>query len=201
MPSYIVCRGQQSRAQPGVCRKGIVMEHIGIRRHRICVFISLALICAGCKTMQETLSLKRPTARLTGLKFEDVKLDSATLLFDVEIDNHYPVALPLTNFDYTLSSRGEKFLLGSVNSQAIVPAESKKTIALPAKINYVQMLKALRGIKPGSRIPYKADLDLSVDTPALGSLKLPLRKEGELVLPNVSDIDVKDIWELIRSDK
>ena len=150
--------------------------------------------------MQETLNLRKPTARLTGLKFEDVKLDSATLLFDVEIDNHYPVPLPLTDFDYTLSSGAAEFLSGSANSQTTVPSKSKRTVALPAKINYVQMLKALSGVKPGSKIPYKADLDLSVDTPALGTLKLPLRKEGEVVLPSISDIDVKDVWELIRSD-
>jgi len=163
---------------------------------------ALALIMScftGCESMQKTLSLNKPTGRLTGLKFEDVKLDSATLLFDVEIDNHYPVALPLTNFDYSLSSGTEKFLSGSAKSQTTVPAKSSKTISLPAKINYLEMLKALKGIRPGSKIPYNAELGLSVDTPALGLIRLPLKKEGELVLPTISETGIKDIWDTIKT--
>ena len=80
----------------------------------------------GCETIQEGLNLRKPTARLTGLKFEEVKLDSAILVFDVEIDNHYPVALPLTNFDYTLSSNAEQFLSGSAKSQTAVAKKAAK---------------------------------------------------------------------------
>ena len=97
---------------------------------------------AGCETMHEVLNLKKPTAQLVGLKFEEVKLDYTTLVFDVEIDNHYPVNLPLTNFDYSLSTGAEKFLTGDANSQTTVPKKSKKTVSLPAKINYIEMLKA-----------------------------------------------------------
>jgi len=153
---------------------------------------------AGCETMQEALNLKKPSARLTGLKFEDVKLDAAILLFDVEVDNPYPIALPLMNLDYGLSSGAQPFLTGRTALQTIVPARSKKTVSLPASINYMDIFRALRGIRPGSRIPYKADLGLSVDTPALGLIRLPLKKEGELVLPTVSDTNIKDIWDIIK---
>lgn len=158
----------------------------------------LFVLFTGCETMQETLKLRKPAARLTGLKFEDVKLDSAMLLFDVEVDNPYPVALPLTNLDYALSTGAEKFLSGSADSQTTVPAKSKEMVSLPAKINYIEMLKALKGARPGSKIPYKADLGLSVDTPALGLIRLPLKKEGELVLPSVSGTEIKDIWNIIK---
>lgn len=152
---------------------------------------------AGCDTIN-SLGLVKPTARMTDLKFEDVKLDSATLLFDVEVNNPYSVALLLMNLDYGLSSGAESFLNGSAQLQTTVPAKSKKTVSLPAKINYLDMLRALKGIKPGSKIPYKADLGLSVDAPALGLIRLPLKKEGEVILPTVSDINIKDIWDVIK---
>ena len=156
------------------------MEDIKVKGYWIFVFVSLLLVFAGCGTMQETLNLKKPTARLMGLKFEDVKLDSAKLLFDVEIDNRYPVALPLTNL------------------QTTVPAKSKKIVALPAEVNYMEILKALKGVRPGAKIPYSAQLGLSVDTPALGVIRLPLKKEGELVLPTVSGTGIDDIWNIIK---
>jgi LEA14-like dessication related protein len=157
------------------------------------------LICvAGCETIQESLNLRKPTAQLTDLKIENVKMDSATLLFDVEIENHYPVALPLTNFDYSLSSGSVKFLSGNAESQAAVPAKSSRTVSLPAQINYIEMLKALKGVRPGSTIPYGAELGLSVKAPALGVIRLPLKKEGKLVLPSITGADIVDIWNIIK---
>ena len=153
---------------------------------------------AGCETINQVLNLQKPTARMTGLKFENVRLDSATVLFDVEVNNPYAVALPLTNLDYGLSSGAEPFLNGNAELQTTVSAKSKKTVSLPATINYLGMLKALKGIRPGSKIPYKADLGLSVDAPSLGLIRLPLKKEGEVVLPNISDISPNDIWDIIK---
>ena len=167
------------------------------KRYLLLILI-IAAIFAGCQTVQEVLNFNRPTAKLMGLRFEGVKIDSATLLFDVEVDNPYGVALPLTNLDYSLSSGGGRFLSGDVKSQTTIPAKSKEVVALPAKINYVEMLKALKGIRPGSKIPYNAELGLSANTPVLGVMRLPLKKEGELVLPSISDINVKDIWDIIK---
>ena len=168
------------------------------RVYLMCAVVLLCVLFTACETMQDTLKLKKPAARLTGLKFQDVKLDSATLLFDVEVDNPYPVALPLTNLDYALSTGAEKFLSGSADAQTTVPAKSTEVVSLPARINYIEMLKALKGVRPGSKIPYKADLGLSVDTPALGLIRLPLKKEGELVLPTVSGAEIKGLWDIIK---
>jgi LEA14-like dessication related protein len=168
------------------------------KRYLVWTTVLVSVFFVGCETMTQVLDLQKPTARMTGLKFQDVKLNSATLLFDIEVDNPYPVALPLMNLDYGLSSGAESFLNGNAELQTTVPAKSKKTVSLPANINYLDMLKALKGIRPGSKIPYKADLGLSVDAPALGLMRLPLKKEGEVVLPTVSDVNVKNIWDIIK---
>jgi len=168
-----------------------------MRKNIIWIMALAPVFFAGCETIS-SLGIAKPAARMTDLKFENVKMDSATLLFDIEVDNPYSVALPLTNLDYGLASGAEPFLKGNADLQTTVPAKSKKTVSLPASINYLDMLKALKGIKPGSKIPYQADLGLSVDAPVLGLIRLPLKKEGEIVLPAVSDIDVKDLWDIIK---
>jgi len=104
-------------------------EDAEMKQHTVLTILLGTALFTGCETMQQALERNRPSARLIGLKFADVKLDSATLLFDVEIDNHYPVALPLANFDYAVSSRAEQFLSGNANTQTTVPAKSKKTVA------------------------------------------------------------------------
>ena len=167
----------------------------------LCLVVALAFVMAclsGCETIQGALSQNRPTARLMDLKFEDATLDSAKLLFDVEVENHYPVALPLTNFDYGLSTGSEQFLSGSADSQTTVAAKSKEMVSLPVTVNYMEMLKALKGIRPGSKIPYNAELGLSVDAPALGLIRLPLQKKGELLLPSVSGSTISDVWNIVK---
>ena len=172
---------------------------MNMEKHLFWLMSFVSIVFMGCETMQRALNLTKPTARMVGLKFADANLDSATLLFDVEVDNPYPVALPLMNLDYDLSSGTDPFLTGSADLQTTVPAKSKKTVSLPATINYLDMLRALKGIRPGTRIPYKADVGLSVDAPALGLIRLPLRKEGEVALPTVSDVDINDILNVIRT--
>jgi LEA14-like dessication related protein len=171
---------------------------VEMRRYSFLIIPFLILCVAGCETIQEGLSSRKPTARITDLKIKDAGLDSATLVFDVEIENHYPVELPLTNFDYSLTSSSEEFLSGDAASQAVIPAGSSRTVSLPARIDYVGMLKALSNVRPGSTIPYGAQLGLSVKAPGLGVIKLPLRKEGELALPDITGGDIIDILETIR---
>ena len=143
-------------------------------------FVLLTLSMAGCGTVQSILSLDKPTARIVGLGIKDISLESATLMFDVEVSNPYAVALPLVNVDYGLASGGTQFLSGDATLQGAVPAKGKKTVSVPATIVYTQLLTALKDVRPGSVLPYKADLGFSVDSKIAGPLRLPLHKEGEL---------------------
>jgi LEA14-like dessication related protein len=168
-------------------------------RYVVGVIAIVSVFFVGCETMQQTFSLSKPSARMTGLNFEDVSLDSATLLFDVEVDNPYSVALPLLSMDYDISSGASPFLSGSSDLQTTVPARSKKIVSLPVSVNYLDMLKSLKGITPGSKIPYEAVVNLSIDAQVLGDLKLPLKKTGEVDLPTVSSESIKNIWDVINS--
>ena len=148
----------------------------------------LASGTAGCGS--------RPTARVVGVSFRDIGLKSLTLLFDVEVENRYSVPLPLVNLDYSLASRGESFLSGDADIQGEVPANGTKTVPLPAKVTFLELLKAVKGVRLGSVVPYEADLGLSVKAPLLGRLRLPLKKEGQMPVPTVPDVDVAEIkWD------
>ena len=155
------------------------------------------VFCSGCDTLN-ALGVRKPTASLQGLKFQDISLDSATLLFDVEVDNPYPAPLPLLNMDYNLASNNNPLLSGTADVQSMIPANGKKVVSLPARIKYLDLVKAFKDFQPGSAIPYKADLGLSVDTPALGKIRVPTSKEGQLSVPTVSNIQSIDWQKLFK---
>jgi LEA14-like dessication related protein len=144
----------------------------------------ILFLAAGCDTLNQ-LNIKKPTADLKGLKFGEVTLQSATLLFDVEIKNPYPAALPLLNMDYGVSTNSKQFASGSADIATTIPAESSKVVSLPVKVGYLDVFNAFKDVRPGSLVPYKAQVGLSVDTPALGKLRLPIDKTGEMVVPSI----------------
>jgi LEA14-like dessication related protein len=151
----------------------------------VCAGAVLVLL-AGCTNVEERLELRKPTARLVGVRFQEATAHSATLAFDVEIENFYPLTVPLRGFKYSVSSGGRLFLSGSSEVRVNLPAATQRTVTLPATIDYLEALKILGNVKPGATIPYEAELQLTVDTPRLGPIMLPVTRAGELALPTVS---------------
>jgi LEA14-like dessication related protein len=161
------------------------------------VITAMTLIwIVGCQTMESILTVQKPKASLVGFRFDEISLTQATLLFDVEIENPYPVALPLTNLDYALSTNDNTLLSGKAKLAGLIDAESSKEVALPVTVSYLDIAKAFKDIRPGSQIPYKADLGMSVDTPALGTITLPMTKKGQLDVPTIPKLNEIN-WEKI----
>ena len=156
----------------------------------------------GCQEVESLLGTSRPSARLAGVRLEEVSLQSATLLFDIEVENPYAVPLPLANLDYSLASKGQQFLGGESALQGTIPAGGRKTVSLPARLTFSNLLAVLKDVRPGAVVPCSAELGLSVDAPALGMLRLPLRKEGELPVPAAPKIESVDVsWGRLSLDE
>ncbi|HET6426993.1 MAG TPA: LEA type 2 family protein [Phycisphaerae bacterium] len=147
------------------------------------IAMAALLACAtGCGMIE------KPSAHITGVKMQDISLTEATMLFDVEVGNPYSVPLPMSNVDYALSSQDQSFLTGLANLQGTVPAGGSKTIGVPVRINYLRLINAVQGARPGATIPYKADMGLSVEVPAVGPVRVPMSKRGELSIPTASGL-------------
>jgi len=171
------------------------------RTWRRCARITLGLVplvvmgSAGCAAV-DALGLSKPSAKVVGVSLKDVGLQAATLVFDVAVDNPYGVPLPLVNVDYDLASQGKAFLSGKAAVQGAVPARGTKTISVPAKVTFQELLSVLKGVRPGAVVPYQAELGLSVDPPLTGPIRLPIKKEGQLPVPTVPEVSVQEVkWD------
>lgn len=171
-----------------------------------CTWIALAsTLAGGCQALQSLgQSLQRPTARVTGAHLDHITLESAAVNFDVEVNNPYPVALPLVNLKYALSSGGstQPFVSGTADVQGSVPANSTRTLAIPAKVVFSQLLQVLGDVKPGSVVPYDASLTMSVNAPQVGALDLPLKHQGQLPIPTIPVVSLAGVqWQGLTADK
>ena len=127
--------------------------------------------------------LEKPSASITGMKLQNVSMTEATMVFDVAVKNPYTVALPMSNVDYTLTSRGQSFLTGQAELQGTVPAGASKVLPVPVRINFVKLIQVVQGVRPGQTIPYNAAMGLSVKAPIVGDLRVPMSQDGELAIP------------------
>jgi hypothetical protein len=151
----------------------------------------MVVFLTGCETTPKVQRVGKPTARMVSLRLEEAKLGSAMLLFEVEIDNPYPASLSLVGLSYSLTSGGGTFITAASIYPAAVPPNKRQILVLPDKVVYGRLLEALN-TGPGSTIPYRARLWLQVDIPNLGPVELPLIYEGQLVLPNLPEINKED---------
>jgi len=157
----------------------------------------VACVALGCESVSSIIEgLDRPTARVTGVSFGDLSAESVSLNFDVEVSNPYGVALPLTEISYALASDDQPFVSGDAKLSGTVPARGRRTISLPATVQFRQLLSTLSGVRPGEVVPYDASMKLAVDAPAAGRLELPVRKQGELPVPAVPQVRVAGVtWD------
>jgi LEA14-like dessication related protein len=163
----------------------------------VTILILGGLLTPGCALLQSLLGPQpTPTASVAGVRITDFSLTGATLAFDVAIKNPYTVPLPLVNIDYALSSQTLSFLQGQAALEGTIPAGESKTVTLPAKVVFLDLLKILQGVKPGALIPYHGAFGLSVNAPVVGTLRLPLDKDGELPVPAPPNVSVSSVkWQ------
>ena len=147
---------------------------------------------AGCETTPDIQYDQEPVTRLEAMRFGGVELDYVTLLFDEEIDNPYPVSLSLQRLRYALVSEGRTFLTATVFDNVTVPPNTKKVLTLEDEVTYVRLLRALRS-EPGSTIPLKAELTLSLSAPKSKWINVHAENEGNILLPESPEINVEGI--------
>ncbi len=148
---------------------------------------------AAAAVLAAVAGCSAPSAKLAGMSFKDIGLQSVTIVFDVELTNPNASALPLANVDYELSSRGSSFFAGEAALEGEVPARGAKTVSLPVRITFGQLLTALADVKLGSVLPYKAQLGVSVNVPVLGKLRLPMSREGSLPVPTAPGVELASV--------
>lgn len=155
------------------------------------VIVFFPLILAGCQSVEKLMNAApQPSARVIGAELRDLKLNSVDMIFSVEVSNPYTTALPVAKLAYVLDSRGTTLLEGAIEPTGAIPARGRSVLQLPARITFDSMLATLKGVQPGSVVPWRADFIVEVDAPVIGLMKLPLSRSGELPVPAMPKVEV-----------
>jgi LEA14-like dessication related protein len=181
-------------AQLGAGRRGQSVS-AGRRGPRLVRWAQLAagatlLVLGGCGALGNVVPY--PSAKVTDIAVEGISLTALTLRFDVEVENPYTVGLPMVGLDYVLSTEGKQFLSGTLGLDQTIPAGERRVVAMPVRVPFVEVYEVASGVEAGGTVPYKADLDLKVQAPVVGTIKVPMDAEGEIKVPSVPSFLRKD---------
>jgi len=158
-------------------------------RSLTCLALTVAL--AGCGSLTDVMkSAPRPSARVVGANLQGLTLEHVEVIFDVEVTNPYPANLPLLDLSYALASNGQQIVAGGVKPSSGIAAHSSKVLQIPASIRFSSLIAMIKGVRPGSWVPYTADFKIGLGAPVIGLITLPLSHQGEVPIPAVPEVSL-----------
>ena len=157
-------------------------------------FALLLVIClSGCAELAKHAETVKPTATLTGTRLVNINFEQADLMFDLEIENQNPIAINLAGLDYDLKIENQSLISGvTAQGLKIKPAATSK-VQLPVSLKFDDLKKLPGEIWKQDNFAYQLDTKFIVDLPLIGEYAIPVSKTGELPVPKMPDIRIRDI--------
>ena len=162
----------------------------------------LLAAAVGCARLGAVLTGGKPEARIAGVRVESFRIDSTTLLFDIEVENRSGHPLGLLDVTTTLSHRGKPFFRERTPFEHVLPRRYEKTLSFPVEIVSARVLRELEGAAPGALLDCQAELALGYEFPAgaagerrlVAECRLPLAARPELRLAEIE-------WDVLTAQR
>lgn len=161
-----------------------------LQRSLILFSIFFLTSCAELSKHAETI---KPTARLTDTRLANINFQQADLVFDLAVDNRNPVAIKLAGLNYDLKIENHSLISGVTAKGLEIKPASTSTVQLPVTLKFDDLRKLPGELWQKDRFAYQLDTKIVVDLPIIGNYAIPLSKSGELPVPKLPDIKVKDV--------
>lgn len=157
------------------------------------ILILFVLVLAGCAELAKQAEAIKPTAQLTDIHLANINFEQADMIFDLEIENKNPVALPVTGVEYDLKIENQTLVSGVTTQALNIKPASTSTVQLPVTVKFNDLGKLSGELRNKDRIVYRLDTQFIVDLPVIGNYAVPVSKQGELPVPKIPDINIKNM--------
>ena len=160
---------------------------------KIIILGFLLFILNGCAELAKQAESIKPTAQVTGVRLSNINFEQADIIFDLAVDNKNPVAIDLAGLDYDFKVENQSLISG-VSTQAIkLNANATSPVQLPVTLKFDDLKKLPGEIWKKDNVVYDLNTTLNVMLPVIGKYAVPVSKKGELPVPRIPGIQLKDI--------
>lgn len=157
---------------------------MGPKKHFIIILISLSLM--ACSALEK--HVRKPTVTLGETELSSVSLQTANLVFNVNIHNPNPIGLPLKGLSYEIIVDNKSVAGGQDTQSPRIPAKNSANLALPLALHFKQIYGSLRNLSKHKKLNYR--LQGSLD---FGFFTIPLRHTGSIDLPSLPKVKLAQV--------
>ena len=170
-----------------------MMKSPNIKNLGILVLLFSALSIAGCAQIDRHIKTIKPTAKLTGTRLANINFDQADLVFDIAVKNKNPFSIPLSGLDYNLKIGGNSLITGVTGQGVKIKKSTTSNVALPITLKFDDLRKIPGELWKQDQLAYQLDTSINIKLPVIGNYAIPFSKKGELPIPKVPRIQLKDL--------
>jgi LEA14-like dessication related protein len=157
------------------------------------VYLSLAIFLSGCAELAKHAETIKPTARLTGAHLSNINFDKVDLVFDLEVENKNPVALDLAGLEYDFKIEDQSLVSGVTAKAIELGANTTSPVQLPVTLKFDDLKKLPGELWNRDKLAYDLQTVFNITLPVIGNYAVPVSKQGELPVPRIPDIKIKDV--------
>jgi len=157
------------------------------------LLLLLMLILSSCAELTQYTETIKPTARLTGMHLADINFEQADLVFDLAVENKNPVALDLAGMDYDLKIANQSLVSGVTARALKIKANGTSPVQLPITLKFADLKKLPGELWNKDTFTYQLDTKFNLNLPVIGNYTIPVSKQGELPVPKIPEIKVKNV--------
>jgi LEA14-like dessication related protein len=152
-----------------------------------------ALMLSACAELEKYAEVIKPTAKLTDTRLSNIDFDKADLVFDLAVENQNPVAINLAGLNYDLKIENHSVVSGVTARGVQIKPAATSMVQLPVTLKFDDLKKLPGDVWKKDRFGYQLDTEFVVDLPVIGNYAIPVSKQGELPVPKLPEIKLKDL--------
>lgn len=153
----------------------------------------LIVLISACAQFDKYAETTKPTATLLGTRLTNINFDQADLVFDLAVKNSNPFSIRLTGLDYDLKVAGNSLVSGITGQGIKVKKSSTSKVALPVTLKFDDLKKIPGELWNADQFAYQLDTNINVELPVIGNYTIPFTRKGELPVPKLPSIKLKDL--------
>lgn len=164
-------------------------------KHPMRHLLLLPAVCllAACAELSRHAETIKPTARLTDTRLANISFEQADLVFDLAVQNQNPFAIALAGLEYDLKIENRSLISGVTAQGLKIRPAATSNVQLPVTLKFADLKKLPGELWQQDKFSYQLESRFIVDLPVIGNYAIPVAKQGELPVPRLPRISLKDV--------
>ncbi|MBF0120827.1 MAG: LEA type 2 family protein [Desulfobacterales bacterium] len=146
----------------------------------------ILIFISGCAVLQEFV--KKPEVSFEDVSLKDLSLFEVTPVFKFKVTNSNPMGIDIKNITYDLKINNKPLFKDVINEGIKLPANGAQFLEVPVKLNFMDVFETVIDFMKSNKLAY----DIT-GTVGIGPFNIPYHKQGEIDVPKMPKISLKDI--------